>query len=92
MEGHVLSSEDHVAGRTEVGDYQVKPISRASILHSRTLPFGAGWYRPVAVEVKKGDEPPTTLPVRDPTRLLQVALYGIAAFALIGILLAGRDR
>jgi hypothetical protein len=92
MEGLFTNSEDHIGAETKVGDYQVKPISRASFLLSEFLPIGLGWYRPVAVEVKKGDEPATTLLVRDPTRLMQVVLYGIAAFALIGILLAGRER
>lgn len=92
MNGLLHRSETFTGRETRVGEFRLRPISRASALLSDILPIGFSWYRPVAVEVQDGEGTTTQLLVRDPTRLLQVFFYGIAAFALLGILVSGRDK
>ena len=68
------------------GTYRVTPISRASVLLSDVIPGAFGWFRPTGVEVEDRDGAISVIPIRDPTRIIQVILYGIALFAFLSIL------
>jgi hypothetical protein len=50
------------------------------------IPVAFGWYRPVGIEVKDRDDAATVIPIRDPTRWIQIFLYGIALLAFLSLL------
>ncbi len=61
------------------GDITVTPQLRTLVVR---WPYGGwAWSRPVAVQVRRQDQPeasPTHLPIVDVTRLAQLALWGLA--------------
>ena len=72
------------------GDAEVVVRSRAMHI---LLPFAHGgfiWNRPVSVSVRRPGVPEQTLPVRDVTRLLQLALLALGVGA--GLVLGGLMR
>ena len=76
------------------GDAEVVVRSRAIQL---PLPFAHGgfiWNRPVSVSVRRPGVPDQTLPVRDLTRILQLALLalGLAAGLVFGSLMRARSH
>jgi len=68
------------------GPYRLTPISHASVLRSDVVPAALGWYRPTDIEVQDQNDAATVIPIRDPTRWIQVFLYGIALVAFLSIL------
>ena len=83
----LLESEPILSGDAEV-------VVRARAVHI-PLPFAHGgfiWNRPVSVRVRRPGVSEQTLPVRDVTRLLQLALLalGLAAGLVFGSLLRAR--
>lgn len=78
---------ERIAGQEiRSGPYRLTPISRASVLRSDVIPAAFGWYRPTGIEVKDQDDAATVIPIRDPTRWIQVLLYGIALIAFLSFL------
>ncbi len=81
-----LENESSAGEEIRSGPYRLRPISRASVLRSDILPLAFGWYRPAGIDVKDRDGAATVIPIRDPTRWIQVFLYGIALLAFLSIL------
>jgi hypothetical protein len=74
------------------GDAEVVVRSRAVQL---TLPSGHGgfiWNRPVAVSIRRPGVPEQSLPVRDVTRLLQLALLALGVAGALVLRMAARGR
>ena len=72
-----------------IGDVTVTPRSTALVIR---LPFGGiVWNRPVGVTVQRGDVI-QDLPIRDLTRIAQIALVSAAAFLLIASRLIRSNR
>lgn len=59
------------------GDGELTPYSRATIVHVPSLSGGLVWNRPGGVYVKRSDGSETELPIRDETRVAQIALLGL---------------
>lgn len=81
-----LENESSTGVEFQSGPYHLTPISRASVLRSDVIPAAFGWFRPAGIEVKDQDGAITVIPIRDPTRWIQVFLYGIALIAFLSIL------
>jgi hypothetical protein len=81
-----LENESFAGEEFRSGPYHLTPISRASVLRSDVVPAAFGWYRPTGIKVKDQDGATTFIPIRDPTRWVQVFLYGIALIAFLSIL------
>jgi hypothetical protein len=81
-----LENETSAGLEIRSGPYRLTPISRASVLRSDMIPVAFGWYRPVGIEVKDRDDAATVIPIRDPTRWIQIFLYGIALLAFLSLL------
>jgi hypothetical protein len=78
--------ELHSEGQAvKAGEWTVTPVSRALVVQVPGLLGGLVWNRPAFVRVAREGEAERILPVRDLTRL---ALFGIAAIALLGVILA----
>ncbi|MHB0877142.1 MAG: hypothetical protein ACYC5O_13985 [Anaerolineae bacterium] len=77
----------------ESSGYRVTPMTR-SLLVRVPVPavLGFSWTWPSAVSVQRPDGSSETLPIRDPTRLAQLGMLGLAV--LVGIVAAtiGRHR
>jgi hypothetical protein len=69
----------------QTGEYTLTPVSRALVVQIPGMLGGLVWNRPAYVRVSRPGEAERILPVRDVTRL---AIFGIAAIALLGVLLA----
>jgi hypothetical protein len=67
------------------GEWTLTPVSRALVVQIPGVLGGLVWNRPAYVRVSRPGEPERILPVPDITRL---ALFGIAAMALLGVVLA----
>ena len=81
-----LENESTAGKEIRSGPYHLTPVSKASVLRSNVIPVAFGWFRPMGIKVKDQDGAATIIPIRDPTRWIQVFLYGIALIAFLSIL------
>ncbi len=81
-----LENESSAGKEIRSGPYRLTPISRASVLRSDVMPVVFGWFRPTGIEVKDQDGKTTVIQILDPTRWIQVFLYGIALIAFFSVL------
>ena len=61
------------------GKVKITPIAQVLRLQPPGLRGGLIWNRPVAVQVEKEDGSQGLIPIRDMTRLVQIALVGFTA-------------
>ncbi len=80
----------HVGQSLKLGESEVTPYSRATIVQLPGLSLV--WNRPAGVLVKRSDGSEADLPIRDVTRIAQIALLAIGALGgLTAWLYLGRD-
>ena len=76
----------------QVGETEVTPYARATMVQFPGLLGGLVWNRPAGVLVKRSDGGEARLPIRDVTRIAQIALLAIGALGgLTAWLYLGRD-
>lgn len=64
----------HLGQRMQVGETEVTPYARATMVQFPGLLGGLVWNRPAGVLVKRSDGSEARLPIRDVTRLAQFSL------------------
>ena len=64
----------HLGQRMQVGETEVTPYARATMVQSPGLLVGLVWNRPAGVLVKRSDGSEARLPIRDVTRRAQISL------------------
>ena len=67
-------SRIHLGQRMQVGETEVTPYARATLVQFPGLLGGLVWNRPAGVLVKRSDGREARLPIRDVTRLAQISL------------------
>ena len=86
-----IDTQVHFGRATKVGNLELTPYSRATIVHIPGPTGGLVWNRPAGVLVKNENGDETALPIRDETRIAQVALIGMGLIgAAIAWLVLGR--
>ena len=70
--------ENRAGSIIQAGDNQIMPISQAIRLQIPGLSGGLIWNRPVSVVVTAPDGQEQVLPIRDVTRIAQLAILGMA--------------
>jgi hypothetical protein len=90
--GPWLASETQAGQSYKVGDYRVTPMARATRIRIPGTNAGLVWNRPASVVAEYPDGETVVLPVRDYTRIIQVALLGAALGAAAAWLLAGAGK
>ena len=70
--------------------WQILPVSRALVIHSRRIPVGLVWNRPNAIAVTGADGQEQILPIYNETRRRQMMWLGAGLFGslLIGLVLS----
>ncbi len=74
------------------GDTTFIPTSQTTLLRWPGARGGLWWQRPHSIIVLRGNDPPTTLPIYDTTRLMQIGVLILAAASLISLILTRRRR
>jgi hypothetical protein len=85
----ILRWETTTGDAIAVGGLTIRPQSRALIVRWRN--GGLVWNRPVAVLVDQ-DGQTRRLPVRDPTRVVQIGLLGLGLVCFLVPLLSRRSQ
>ena len=92
MPGQWIEYQSQAGQAIPYGEQELVPITRWLRLKLPGLPGGLIWNRPAAVVVREPDGSQRVLPVRDLTRLIQVALLGLGLGAAALWLQAGKKR
>ena len=92
MMNSLFKIETHESEPIVAGDAEIVVRSRAAQI---ALPFARGgfiWNRPLEVRVRRPGLPDQIMPVRDVTRLAQLAImgFGLAAALVLGSMLRAR--
>ncbi|GMR11807.1 MAG: hypothetical protein BMS9Abin28_2652 [Anaerolineae bacterium] len=74
-----MDTRFHVGQSIKLGDGEVTPYSRATIVQIPGISGGLVWNRPAGVLVMRSDGSEADLPIRDVTRIAQIALLTIGA-------------
>ena len=77
MFGQYVDTRIHLGQPTKLGDGELTPYSRATIVQFPRIPGGLVWNRPGGVFVTRSDGSETELPIRDVTRIAQITLLGL---------------
>ena len=72
--------ETHAGEPIEVGDSKIVPLAKAVRFQKTGWLGGVIWNRPVAVVVQTGDDEERVIPIRDVTRIAQLAIFGSGLF------------
>jgi hypothetical protein len=78
--------ETHTGEPVIAAGWQILPVNRALVIHSRHAPVGLVWNRPNAVAVTGADGQEHILPIYNETRRQQLLWLGAG---LLGSLLLG---
>lgn len=72
-----IDSRIHLGKPVKFGDGEVTPYSRATIVQFPGLAGGLVWSRPGGVFVRRSDGSEAEIPIRDETRIAQIALLSL---------------
>ena len=75
-----------------VGDSKIIPLAKVAQLKIPGWFGGVIWNRPVAVVVQTDDDEEQVVPVRDITRVAQLAIFGSGLFIVLMAWLITRGR
>ena len=67
----------------EVGDSKIVPLAKVVRFQKPGWLGGVIWNRPVAVVVQTGNDEERVIPVRDVTRIAQLAIFGSGLFVIL---------
>ena len=74
---------------SQVGDYQITPLTRVLSVRFPGKNIGLIWNRPKAILVRTSDGQETSIPVRDVTRLV---IWSMLLGGFLGAILLGLTR
>jgi hypothetical protein len=75
--------ETHAGEPIEVGNSKIVPLAKVVRIQKNGWLGGVIWNRPVAVVVQTGDGEEIVIPVRDVTRIAQLAIFGSGLFVIL---------
>jgi hypothetical protein len=84
MPGPIFKIQSSVGEPIPAGDLQLIPIARSLRVGFPGLKGGLIWNRPLAVVARAKDGTQTVYPIRDVTRLVQLALLGAGLALALG--------
>lgn len=76
----------------EVGDSKIVPLAKVVRFQKPSWLGGVIWNRPVAVVVQTGNDEERVIPVRDVTRIAQLAIFGSGLFVILMAWLINRMK
>jgi len=78
-----ISVETHAGDPIEVGDSKIVPLAKVVRFQKSGWLGGVIWNRPVAVVVQTGNDEERVIPVRDVTRIAQIAIFGSGLLVIL---------